>query len=146
RLEELRALTEEYRKLPERRKQKVHELHRTQHEIQLRRYLQQFDIASAEIPLIKEGRKAMLSAYGISDASDVTTSALEAVPAFGQPLITHRTPGGQSLGGSFPFTPGRGIDPADLERIDRDIAKRRSEIEALLSVGPSQLSAIGRRI
>ena len=65
-LNELRALTEEYRKLPERRKQKVRELERALYETQLRHYLEQFDIASADIPDIKEGRKAMLSASGLT--------------------------------------------------------------------------------
>ena len=57
------------------------------YETQLRHYLEQFDIASAEIPHIKDGRKAMLSAYGIDDAADVTRSALEAVPGFGSFLV-----------------------------------------------------------
>src|SRR5208282_3628662 len=145
-LDELRALTEEYRKLPERRKQKVRELQRALYEIQLRRYLEQFDIASADIPHIKEGRKAMLSAYGIDDAADVTRSALEAVPGFGQILIIQLIIWRQSLTAKFKFDPGRGVDPADMQGVDREIAKRRAEIEALLSKGPSELNDLRRRI
>jgi DNA-binding helix-hairpin-helix protein with protein kinase domain len=145
-LDQLRTLTEEYRKLPERRKQKVRELQRALYEIQLRRYLEQFDIASADIPHIKEGRKAMLSAYGIDDASAVARSALEAVPGFGQFLIIQLITWRQSLEATFKFNPSRGIDPADMQRVDHEIAKRRAEIEALLAKGPSELNDLRRRI
>ena len=145
-LDELRTLTDEYRKLPERRKQKVRELQRALYEIQLRRYLEQFDIASANIPHIKEGRKAMLSAYGIDNAGDVTRPALEAVPGFGQILIIQLIIWRQSLEGRFKFNPSRGIDPVDMQRVDHEIAKRQAEIEALLSKGPSELNDLRRRI
>ena len=145
-LDRLRTLTEEYRKLPERRKQKVRELERALYEIQLRRYLEQFDIASADIPHIKEGRKAMLSAYGIDDAADVSRSALETVPGFGHFLIIQLITWRQSLETTFKFNPSRGIDPADIQRVDHEIAKRRGEIEALLSKGPSELNDLRRRI
>ncbi len=145
-LDRLRTLTEEYRKLPERRKQKVRELERALYEIQLRRYLEQFDIASADIPHIKEGRKAMLSAYGIDDAADVSRSALETVPGFGHFLIIQLITWRQSLETTFKFNPSRGIDPADIQRVDHEIAKRRGEIEALLSKGPPELNDLRRRI
>jgi len=145
-LARLRTLTEEYRKLPERRKQKVRELERALYEGQLRHYLEQFDIASADIPHIKDGRKVMLSSYGIDNAADVTSTALGAVPGFGgfltMQLITWR----QSLEANFKFNPGRGVDPADIQRVDLDIAKRRVEIEALLSRGPSELNNLRRQI
>ena len=145
-LDQLRTLTEEYRKLPERRKQKVRDLERALYETQLRHYLEQFDIASADIPHIKESRKAMLSAYGIDDAADVSQSALEAVPGFGHFLITQLITWRQSLEARFKFDPSRGIDPADIQRVDHEIAKRRAEIEALLSKGPSELNGLRRRI
>ena len=145
-LEQLRTLTEEYRRLPELRKQKVRDLQRALYDIQLRRYLEQFDIAMADVPHIQEGRKAMLSAYGVDDAADVTRSALEAVPGFGQFLIMQLITWRQSLEARFKFNPSRGIDPADMERVDRDVAKRRSEIEALLSQAPTELNAVRRRI
>lgn len=144
-LEALRTLTEEYRRLPERRKQKVRELERALYETQLRHYLEQFDIVSADIPHIKDGRKAMLSAYGIDDAADVTRSALEAVPGFGHFLIMQLITWRQSLEATFKFNPGRGVDPADIQRVDHDIAKRRAEIELLLSKGPGELKGLRQR-
>jgi DNA-binding helix-hairpin-helix protein with protein kinase domain len=145
-LDELRSFSEEYRKLPEKRKQKLRELERALFEIQLKHYLQKFDIASADIPHIKDGRKAMLSAYGIDDASDVVRSTLENVPGFGAFLVIQLITWRQSLEANFRFNPGRGVDPADIQRVDRDIAKRRLELEALLSKGPSELTLLSSRI
>jgi hypothetical protein len=145
-LDELRTLREEYRKLPERRKQKIRELERALFETQLRHYLEQFDIASADIPHIKDGRRVMLSSYGIDNAADVTGAALDAVPGFGPFLIMQLITWRQSLQATFKFDPSRGIDPADIQRVDHDVAKRRAEIEALLSKGPSELNDLRRRI
>jgi DNA-binding helix-hairpin-helix protein with protein kinase domain len=115
-------------------------------ETQLRHYLEQFDIASADIPHIKEGRKAMLSAYGIDDAADVVRSTLETVPGFGHFWIIQLITWRQSLEATFEFNPGRSIARADIQRVDHEIAKRRVEIEALLSKGPSELNNLRRRI
>jgi DNA-binding helix-hairpin-helix protein with protein kinase domain len=145
-LEDLRSLTEEYRKLPERRKRKVRELERALYQTQLQHFLEQFDIASAEIPHIKDGRRVMLSSYGIDNAADVTTTALEAVPGFGSFLVMQLITWRQSLEGRFKFDPSRGIDPADIQRVDQEIAKRRVEIEALLSKGPAELNGMRQRI
>lgn len=145
-LDKLRTLTEEYRKLPERRKQKIRELERALRETQLQHYLEQFDIASANISHVKDGRRVMLSSYGIDNAADITRSALETVPGFGPFLIMQLLTWRQSLEARFRFNPNRGIDPADIQRVDRDIAKRRAEIEALLSKAPSELNDLRRRI
>jgi DNA-binding helix-hairpin-helix protein with protein kinase domain len=57
-------------------------------------------------------------------------------------LLTWR----QSLEAKFKFDSGRGIDPADIQRVDRDIAKRQAEIELLLSKGAGELKELCRRI
>lgn len=145
-LDDLRTLAAEYRQLPEGRKQKVRELERELYEFQLRHYLEQFDIADADIPHIKDGRKAMLSAYGINDAADVTAAALAAVPGLGSFLLSQVLMWRQSLQAKFKFNPGRGVDPADIQRVDNGIAKRRAEIERFLSKGPAELKDLRRRI
>jgi hypothetical protein len=145
-LEDLRDITDEYRKLPERRKQKIRELERALRASQLQHFLEQFDIASAKIPHIKDGRKVMLSSYGIDNAADVSASALQAVPGFGHLLAMQLIIWRQSLEAKFKLDPSRGIDPADIQHVDHDIAKRRSEIEALLAKGPGELKQLRQRI
>lgn len=124
----------------------VRELERALYERQLLHYLEKFDIASADIPHIKDGRKVMLSSYGIDNAADVTTAALESVPGFGSFLIMELITWRQSLEVKFKFDPGRGVDPLDIQRVDHDIAKRRAEVELRLSKGPGELKELRRRI
>jgi DNA-binding helix-hairpin-helix protein with protein kinase domain len=88
----------------------------------------------------------MLSSYGIGDAAEVSRAAIEAVPGFGRFLIMQLLTWRQSLEAKFRFDPSRGIDPADLQRVDQEIAMRRVEIEVLLSKGPAELSALRGRI
>jgi hypothetical protein len=45
----------------------------------------------------------------------------------------------------FKFDPSLGIGPADIQRVDQEVAKRRAEIELLLSKGPAELSDLRRR-
>src|SRR6185437_9901351 len=145
-LTDLKRLAEEYGQLPNRRQQKIRDLERDVYNVQLRHYLERFDIASAEIPHVKDNRKAMLSSYGIDDAADVTATAVEAVPGFGLFLTGQIMGWRRSLEARFKFDPKRGIDASDVQRVDREIAKRRMEIELVLSKGQMELSEIRRRI
>jgi DNA-binding helix-hairpin-helix protein with protein kinase domain len=144
-LDNLRALAQEYRQLVERRKHKLLELARALYRTQLHHHLEQFDISSADIPYIKDGRRAMLLAYGINDAADLTRPALQKVPGFSPLLIAQLMAWRRSLEVKFKFDPARGIDPADIQRVDQEVAKRRAEIELLLSKGPAELNDLRRR-
>ena len=84
-------------------------------------------------------------AHGIDNAAEVNVSALEAVPGFGSFLIMQLLTWRQSLEAKFKFDPGRGVDPADVRRVDMEIAKRGAEI-ALLCKGPGELKELGKRI
>jgi DNA-binding helix-hairpin-helix protein with protein kinase domain len=145
-LSDLKKLAEEHAQLPNRRQQKIRDLERDLYNVQLRHYLERFDIARSNIPHVKDSRKAMLSSYGIDDAADVTTRAVEAVPGFGQFLTEQMMTWRRSLESRFKFDPKRGIDPTDIQRVDQDIAKRRMEIELLLSRGQMELTELRRRI
>lgn len=145
-LKDLKKLVEEHGQLPNRRQQKIRELERDLYNVQLRHYLEKFDIASADIPHVKDNRKAMLSSYGIDDAADVTATAVEAVPGFGQFLTEQMMMWRRSLEARFKFDPKRGIDPVDVRRVDQEIAKRRLEVELMLSRGQMELTETRRRI
>jgi DNA-binding helix-hairpin-helix protein with protein kinase domain len=71
---------------------------------------------------------------------------VEAVPGFGQFLTEQMMTWRRSLESKFKFDPKRGIDPTDIQRVDQDIAKRRMEIELLLSRGRMELTELRRRI
>jgi DNA-binding helix-hairpin-helix protein with protein kinase domain len=145
-LNDFKKLAEEHGQLPNRKQQRIRELERDLYNVQLRRYLERYDIASADIPHVKDNRKAMLSSYGIVDAADVTATAVEGVPGFGQFLTEQMMNWRKSLETKFKFDPKRGIDPADLQRVEQEIVKRRVEIELILSRGQMELMEVRRRI
>jgi DNA-binding helix-hairpin-helix protein with protein kinase domain len=145
-LKELKELVEEYNDLPKRRRQKIHDLERNLYNLQLTRFLERFDIASANIPHVKDNRKAMLSSYGIDTAADVNVKDLKAVPGFAHFLIEQMMDWRRSLEGKFRFDSTRGVHPADLRRVDQEFGKRRVEIEMILSRGRQDLEQTCRRI
>lgn len=145
-LGELKKLAEEHGQLPNRQQQLINDLHRDLYNVQLRHYLGGWTITSADIPHVKDGRKALLSAYGIDTAADVTFAAVQNVPGFGEFLTQHMMNWRKSLETRFRFDPKRGIDSADLERVKREIANRRREVELALSKGALELTNIRRRV
>jgi DNA-binding helix-hairpin-helix protein with protein kinase domain len=145
-LKDLKRLVEEYNNLPMRRQQRIHDLQSDLYNLQLTRFLERFDIASAAIPHVKDSRKAMLSSYGIDTAADVNVQDLAAVPGFGDSLTTHMMNWRRSLEGKFRFDSNRGVDQVDLRRVDQEFGKRRIELELTLSRGRHDLEATSRRI
>jgi DNA-binding helix-hairpin-helix protein with protein kinase domain len=145
-LKDLKRLFQEYNDLPMRRQQRVRDLERDLYNLQLTRFLERYDIASANILHVKEGRKVMLSSYGIDTAADVNVKDLEAVPGFGHFLTAQMMDWRRSLEGKFRFDSKRGVDPADLRRLDQELGKRRIELELTLSNGRHDLEQTARRI
>lgn len=143
---DLKQLAEKHGQLPNRQRQMIGDLQRDLYNGQLRHYLGGWSIASATIPHVKDGRKALLSAYGIDTAADVTFAAVQNVPGFGQFLTEHMLNWRKSIEARFRFDPKRGIDPLDLDRVKQEISKQRREIELALSRGHLELADIRRRI
>jgi len=146
RVSDLKKLAEEHAQLPNRRQQKLRDLERDLYNVQLRHHLERFPVASADTPHVGDNRKAMPSSYGIDDAADVAATAVEAVPGFGQFLTAQMMNWRRSCESKFKFDARGGIDPVDIQRVDQDIAKRRMEIELMLSRGQMELTEVRRRI
>jgi DNA-binding helix-hairpin-helix protein with protein kinase domain len=145
-LNHLKSLVAEHNDLPYRRQQRIHALERDLYDRQLTRFLERFDVASADIPHVRDSRKAMLSSYGIENAADVNVRDLAAVPGFGGFLIAQMMAWKSSLEAKFRFDSKRGIDPADIRRVEQELGKRRVEIESTLARGRNDLEAICRRV
>jgi DNA-binding helix-hairpin-helix protein with protein kinase domain len=145
-LKHLKKLFQEYNDLPNRRQQRIRDLERDSYNLQLTRFLERYDIASADIPHVKDSRKVMLSSYGIDTAADVNVKDLGSVPGFGHFLTVQMMEWRRSLEGRFRFDSKRGIDPVDLRRLDQELGKRRIELELTLSNGRHDLEQTSRRI
>jgi DNA-binding helix-hairpin-helix protein with protein kinase domain len=145
-LTSLGDLKSQYLEIPALRQKKMQELQRDRQKYQLKRFLEQFSIASAQISHIGDTRKAMLASFGIDTAADVTRTTVDGVPGFGEFLTGKLLAWRQFLESKFVFNPSRGIDQEDIRVLDREIADRRAALESSLLGGVAELMRIKNQI
>jgi DNA-binding helix-hairpin-helix protein with protein kinase domain/Flp pilus assembly protein TadD len=145
-LRELESRKSEHQKLPEIRAQKLQQLEIDIRERQRHRFLDRYRIDSATISGIGHARKITLRSYGIETADDVNERAILAVPGFGPTYAEKLMAWRRSIEQRFVFDPARGIDPADREALEREIAATHMKIEQELQSGPTQLRQISHQI
>ncbi len=143
---ELERQRDAYRELAALRQRKVQDLTANLRQRQLERFLDRQRIAAASISNIGPGRKATLQSYGIETAADVTQAAVRRVPGFGPSLTGNLLAWRHGIERCFVFDPQRGIDPADLAAIDREIEAKRAQLERTLHEGATQLQRTARQV
>ena len=134
----LKAEKEALTGLPGVRVQRMAELNANVRQKQLTRFLESHRIEDASIPGIGPGRKTLLRCYNIEDASDVVQSRLNIKgfgPALRASLLAWRT----IVERSFAFNPNKGIEPADIRALDKELSQRRAALLQFLSTGSQQL-------
>lgn len=146
RLRELEASKAEHQKLPDLRLQKLHRLETDLRERQRHKFLDRHRIDSAIISGIGHARKITLRSYGIETADDVYEQAILAVPGFGPSYTAKLLAWRRSIEQRFVFNPAQGVDPADRQAVEREIASTRAKLEQELQSGPAQLRQISNQI
>lgn len=137
---ELEKLANEYRQLDTVERNRLSDLERRRRELQLQRFLEGHKIARAKIPGIGDGRKATLASYGIEDAFDIAQHRiLGVVPGFGDAMTGRLLEWRISIESKFVFNPHTQTDPASIQKVKDDVARRRAEIQQALLRGPLQL-------
>ncbi len=76
----------------------------------------------------------------------MTEARVRQVPGFGHHLTYELCSWRRSIEAGFVFDPKHGVDPADIAAVDRDIRKRRLELEAKLMKGEAELTQIYQRV
>jgi len=142
---ELNALKKKkvaYQNLPLVRAKELEDLKLNIREDQLNKYLEQFEIKTASLKNIGEGRKQMLLSFGIETASDIVAKTVAKVPGFGptftQTLLDWRND--CSLG--FVFDPFKGVDPNDMARVNKKLNDKGLALEKELNRGANILQNI----
>jgi DNA-binding helix-hairpin-helix protein with protein kinase domain len=137
-LAELHSVRVEYGGLPARRQRKLQELERNKYQVQLTQFLDQFNLSDAKIPSIGVGRKQMLSSYGVDTAADVTELNLNQVPGIGPKFAERLLNWRKGIEPRFRFDPQKAIDKLEVEKIDREIRSRRTELESHIKKGVNE--------
>ncbi|HET8629548.1 MAG TPA: hypothetical protein VFL91_19190 [Thermomicrobiales bacterium] len=144
--ENLEAKREVYRALPRAREQQLLALRAQLQQRQLTQYLDRHRIATATISGIGPGRVATLQSWNVETAADVTESRILAVPGFGPALTQRLLAWRRSVEARFVFDPRRGLDPADVAVVDREIAAKRGQLERELRSGLPRLQQAAQQI
>jgi len=105
-------------------------------------YLSQFPIAGARISGIGRAKVATLSAYGIDTAADIDPGRIAAIPGFGPVTIRKLMGWRKHHEKGFVFDPTLGPDAASLQIVEREIAQKRSRIEAEVAAGLTRLRTL----
>ena len=144
-LKELSGAKSQWEKLENERTKRLEALKIGLRARQLKTYLERHRVDQASIRYIGPSRTATLQSFGIETAADVSYARVQRVPGFG-PVITHEILAWRdSVESRFRFDPNKGIDPVDVDAIERSIAARRGSVERGLRGGADELNRIRRR-
>jgi DNA-binding helix-hairpin-helix protein with protein kinase domain len=145
-LAELDAARKELESLPRMRREGMKELEKNRRQTQLQKFLDSHYIRDATLAGIGPGRRAMLASYGIDTANDLNWPSLEKVGGIGSRNAVTLMIWRDALVSRFVFNPSLGVDGAEIAKLERGIAERRSHLEQTLACGATELELIGRRI
>jgi DNA-binding helix-hairpin-helix protein with protein kinase domain len=145
-MKELNNLRAEYAQLPLLRQTKLQHLEKNKYQLQLNQFLDRISLSDARIPKIGPGRKAMLASFGIDTAADVSYGSVTQVPGIGPTYAANLLAWRQTVERRFRFNPAGAIPKSEIERVDREIRNRRSELEGSISRGVQEAVALHSRI
>jgi DNA-binding helix-hairpin-helix protein with protein kinase domain len=141
-MQTLEPLWAEYKDLPLLRQRKLQELEKNKHAIQLNQFLDTFSVRTARILKVGDGRKQMLISYGIDSAADVTWESLDRVPGIGPKIARSIMEWRKGQEGKFRFDPQKAVPRVEIEKLDREIRARQSQLEQSLKSGVQGAVAI----
>lgn len=137
----LNALKARHDALPSERAKRLQKLAEQLRQKQQEDHLDRFPIANARISGIGRAKIATLSAYGIDTAGDIVESRILGIPGFGPATVAKLVTWRRQHEQTFRFDPNRGVAPADMAKVERDIAIERSRLEAEVAAGLAKLKA-----
>src|SRR5262249_49734981 len=137
---------EAYQSIPAFRNAQLQKLQTEQRERQLYRFLDRFRIEDARISSIGPSRTATLQSYGIETAADLNMNRILAIPGFGPSFAGRLLRWRHEIEKKFVFNRSQGIDPSDLQALERDIASMKSKLESELKTGLAELQRLSQRI
>jgi DNA-binding helix-hairpin-helix protein with protein kinase domain len=145
-LSNLQTLRSQYDQLPQKRLRALAELEANRQRSQLQAHLDRCRISHARIRGVGDARKATLQSYGIETAADIIDHRVLAVPGFGPVNLSNLKQWRDQQLRRFVYDPNKGVDPADRNKVEREILTEKIGLERKLSEGLSKLSITSNHI
>jgi DNA-binding helix-hairpin-helix protein with protein kinase domain len=115
-------------------------------ELQLHKFLSNYFIHNHSIPNIGDNRKSTLSSYGIDTAADIEKLNKIKVPGFGTFLEGHLINWRNNLARRFKFDPSKGIDPEEVNKLNKKFENTKIQLQNDLRNGAEVLTRIKNRL
>lgn len=143
----------EFRDLPKRFAKEHAALTQQAQALQLRQFLEQFDIAPASIKGIGPARKAALASFGIETAADCDRTMIYRVPGFGPSLASALIDWRDCCAVRFRFDPATGVPRADLDamrikqqQVERSMRDDRLHRAQTLLAFPNTITSVRTKL
>ena len=145
-LRDLEAKKRDCQNLPAVRQRKLQQLEAERWQRQQQRFLDTFHISDAKISGIGPSRKMTLYSFGVETAADVTDQSLSGVPGFGPTFKAKLLTWRRGIEQRFVFDPKQGVNTADTQAVEQEIATTRTRLERELQNGSVELQQISQQI
>jgi len=122
----------EFNDLPNEESRRLADLARRQRNMQLRHFLERFNLVNAKIKGIGNAKKSTLRSFGIHTAADLARQRIENIPGFGPVTAGQLLSWRSEFERRFVYKPNQPINPSDIAQVKSDIARRQIAIEAAL--------------
>lgn len=143
---ELALVKTRYERLPEEYNNELRRLRQRMEELQLHKFLSNYFIHNHSIPNIGDNRKSTLSSYGIDTAADISKLKKVKIPGFGTFLEGHLNDWRNNLARRFKFDPSKGVDPEEINKLNKKFEGIKVQLQNELKNGPETLNNIKNRV
>ena len=126
---EIESLKSKFTETSKVRLQRLNKLQTDLQQGQLQRFLDKYRIHSANISGIGATRKNALLSYGIETAAHISEYGVSRVPGFGLTYTKKMMDWRKNIERQFVFNPKQGVDPRDIQQIERDMAHQQLQLE-----------------
>jgi DNA-binding helix-hairpin-helix protein with protein kinase domain len=113
---------------------------------QMDQYLAGFRVEDAKLHNIGPARSAELRSWGIDTAADVDRDRILQIPGFGPTMVQRLVNWRRQLEKRFRYKPAQNTNRRDVQRIDRDLARRRTQLMTDLRAGIGPLEDMSKTI
>ena len=103
-------------------------------------------VEDAKLHSIGPARSAELRSWGIDTAADVERDRILQIPGFGPTMVQRLVNWHRQLEKRFRYKPAQNTNRRDVQRIDRDLARRRTQLMTDLRAGIGPLEDMSKTI
>ncbi len=145
--QQLQVAREEYISLDAQKRKEIEKYKGQRRQRQLLAFLDNFQIRDSKIKGIGPAKQAALASYGVDTAADITIAKVRSVPGIGNAIAQDLLKWQAACERRFVYSEAPNqADTQEFANISVKYATKAASLRRALSGGPTNLSALGRRV